>query len=113
MAMVGYLLKHVKDGCFNINTESSSLILGPLVKTLFHLDKGLTCKHTFYLFIVRLYKIEMIKDSLCMIQTMMGNGGLNATIFHPIMNMLTKKMEEVWLVADIMSHPSFAGLDGK
>ncbi|MBA0579324.1 hypothetical protein Gorai_021585 [Gossypium raimondii] len=35
---------------------------------------------------------------MCMIQTMMGNGGLNATIFHPIMNMLTKKMEEVWLV---------------
>ncbi|KAB2075042.1 hypothetical protein ES319_A07G193000v1 [Gossypium barbadense] len=95
MAMVGYLLKHVKDGCFNINTKSSLLILDPLVKTLFHLDKGLMCKHTFDLFIVRLLKIEMIKESLCMIQTMMGNGGLNATIFHSIMDVLTKKMEEV------------------
>ncbi|PPD98772.1 hypothetical protein GOBAR_DD04204 [Gossypium barbadense] len=83
--------------------ESSLLVLNLLVQTLYHLDKGLKCKHAFDLLIAHFYKIKRIKESLCVVQTMMGNSRLNIVTFHPIVNVLTKKKtKEAWLVANLM-----------
>ncbi|MBA0860163.1 hypothetical protein Goshw_014646, partial [Gossypium schwendimanii] len=63
------------------------------VQTLSHLDKDLTRKHAFNLFIARLCNIKRIEESLCVVQTMMRNCGLNST-FHSIVNVLMEKKME-------------------
>ncbi|KAH1083514.1 hypothetical protein J1N35_023275 [Gossypium stocksii] len=74
-----------------------------MVQTLSHLDKDLTRKHAFDLFIARLCNIKRIEESLCVVQTMLRNGGLNSTTFHSIVTVLMeKKMEEVKLVVDLI-----------
>ncbi|KAK8283490.1 hypothetical protein V6Z11_D08G093600 [Gossypium hirsutum] len=101
-ATVGYLLnKSARDGSFNtiktfnfiINTEYSLSILVPLIQTLSRLEKGLMRNHAFNLQIACLYKIERIEESLCVLDDD-ENGGLKATTFHHIVNMLTKKKME-------------------
>ncbi|MBA0679680.1 hypothetical protein Goari_011437, partial [Gossypium aridum] len=103
-ATVGYLLnKSARDGSFNtiktfnfiINTEYFLSILVPLIQTLSRLEKGLMRNHAFNLQIACLHKIERIEESLCVLDDD-ENGGLKATTFHHIVNMLTnkKKMDD-------------------
>ncbi|GAV62488.1 PPR domain-containing protein/PPR_3 domain-containing protein [Cephalotus follicularis] len=107
------LNKRVRDCCFNTgntfkfltNTESSLSILPALSQTLAQLDPGFTRRNAYDSLIARLCKLNRIKESLQLIDTMWHEKfGLTACSFYPILCKLTrgKKMEDAWHVINLM-----------
>ncbi|KAG2723940.1 hypothetical protein I3843_02G170900 [Carya illinoinensis] len=107
------LNKRIRDGCFNTsktfkfisNNDASLSILDNLSQTLARLDKGLPQQSAHNSLILRLCKLGRVEESLRLIDTMArGEYGLNASSFHPILNVLTRKkeMEAAWGVISLM-----------
>ncbi|KAG7561042.1 Pentatricopeptide repeat [Arabidopsis thaliana x Arabidopsis arenosa] len=107
------LNSRVVNACFNTtatfkfltNTDSYSSSLEDLRRILPQTDAGYTRKHAYETLIARLCKLGRIDDALNLINDMaIGKFGLSNSIFHPILNTLTKKnkFEEARRVVELM-----------
>lgn len=107
------LNSRVVNACFNTtatfkfltNTDSYSSSLEDLRRILPQTDPGYTRKHAYETLIARLCKLGRIDDALVLINDMAtGKFELSTSIFHPILNTLTKKnkFEEAWRVVELM-----------
>lgn len=107
------LNKRIRDGCFNTsktfkfisNNDTSLSILDDLSQTLARLDKGLPQQSAYNSLILRLCKLGRVEESLRLVDTMArGEFGLNASSFHQILNVLTRKKDlgAAWGVMNLM-----------